>query len=101
MFILSLNDMRSGKIEHLTTVCQADTEKELLDLIEREKVHQYWEEFDPGRGTDPNAFDYIPPKKWSKCFRKGGPLEWFNPPYVNRMRDHIWQPPMPVHISKL
>jgi len=62
MYILKLNDMRSSQVETLTTVARADTKEELEALMDREKVESY---------RDDN---------WWKTYRKGGPLEWFNPP---------------------
>lgn len=63
MWILQLNDMRSPKIEILTTVCRAETREELEALIARERVEFYRD------------------GPWGKQFRRGGILEWFNPPY--------------------
>lgn len=62
-WFLRLNDMRSSKIEYSEVVCWAETEQELADLLEREKVEGY----DDG--------------KWGKSFRQGGPLEWYNQPF--------------------
>jgi len=65
MFVLCLNDMRGPKVEVLSPVCCAESAEELVRLMEREKSEPY----DDGR--------------WRKAFRKGGPLEWYNRPYVN------------------
>lgn len=62
-WILRLNDMRSPKIEILSSAARANTREELLVFIERERVATYRD----GR--------------WSKSFRQGGPLEWFNLPF--------------------
>jgi hypothetical protein len=64
MWILQLNDMRMPKVEMMDAVARADTKEELLSLLEREKVEPYSDD------------------RWGKVFRKGGPLEWFNPPFV-------------------
>lgn len=65
MWILRLNDMRSPKIEMLTTVCRSDSFEALADLLVREKVEHYMDD------------------RWGKVFRRGGPLEWFNEPFEN------------------
>ena len=65
MFILQLNDMRHPKAEIKTPVFRAETHKELIDFLAREVVKPY---------RDING-----PLEWLKNFRKGGPLEWFNP----------------------
>jgi len=62
--------MRSPKIEYLNNVCRAETKEALKAFIEREKVEGYSD------GEAENSFN----RKWGKSFRKGGPLEWFNPP---------------------
>ncbi len=66
LWLLQLNDMRSAQIEQLTAVCRAESFDELTAFIARERA--------PEPYTD---------GKWSKRFRKGGPLEWFNPPLGN------------------
>lgn len=67
MWVLLLNDMRSSKIEILCPVVRAETKQELLDFLAREKVPAYRDD------------------GWSKNYRQGGPLEWFNPPWgINR-----------------
>ncbi len=62
MWILRLNDMRTPKIEIMQSVVRAETKEEIASFIENETVERY---------TDDN---------WDKSFRKGGILEWFNPP---------------------
>lgn len=64
MWILQLNDMRSSKIEQLTTICRSENKEDLTILISRELVEPY---------RDGN---------WYKVFRQGGFLEWFNPPDI-------------------
>lgn len=64
MWVLCLNDMRSAKVEYLTPVARAATRDGLSELLEREKVEPYRD------------------GQWGKEFRHGGPLEWFNPPYL-------------------
>lgn len=68
-FVLVLNDMRSPKIEIVRPAVRADTPEELVAFMERERVEPYREPTGYLDGT------------WYKVFRKGGPLEWFNPPF--------------------
>lgn len=63
MWILCLNDMRAPQVEILRPVCRAETREQLDDFIERERVASY---------SDGH---------WNKNYRRGGPLEWFNPPW--------------------
>lgn len=67
MWVLSLNDMRNSNVENLTPVAKSATKEELIDFMEREKCEPYVDEV--------NGY------RWSKVFRKDGPLEWMNPPY--------------------
>jgi hypothetical protein len=70
MFVLSLNDMRSPKFEQRQYVARATTMKELEAFLERERVDVYQDVVDEPDGV----------KTYSKSFRRGGLLEWFNPP---------------------
>jgi hypothetical protein len=63
VWLLQLNDMRSAQIEALTAVCRASSMDALNQLIARERAPEPYMD-----------------GKWSKRFRAGGPLEWFNPP---------------------
>jgi len=69
-WVLRLNDMRSSNYETLTPVCYADTQEELQELVEAEKVDHYSDEH------------------WVKGFKRGGPLEWFNPPSDSFQSEH-------------
>lgn len=62
IYILMLNDMRAPNIETLATVAWSDDAEALKDLVARERVTLYKD----GR--------------YSKSFRKDGPLEWYNVP---------------------
>lgn len=63
MWILSLSSMTWPKYENsLQQVAWAETREELEALVERERVEPYKDD------------------EFSKNFRKGGPLEMFNPP---------------------
>jgi hypothetical protein len=58
-----MNDMRSSHVEDLEPICSADSREKLEKLVSDERV------------------DYYRDGQWSKNYRKGGPLEWYNPPY--------------------
>ena len=89
-FVLLLNDMRAQKTEVLTPVCRASTREALLTLLNRERVAQY---ADVGPHHIAHTTDAVAQifggtvveereeYCWTKSFRKGGPLEWFNPPW--------------------
>lgn len=64
LFALMLNDMRASKIEIKHIVAVSELRSELEHLVASETVEPY---------SDGN---------WGKSFRRGGPLEWCNPPYV-------------------
>jgi len=61
MFVLQLNPM-TANAERVIPVVRAETQQELLDLLERERVDPW---------TDGH---------WHKVFRKGGLLEMYNSP---------------------
>lgn len=71
MWILRLNDMRSPKIEYMTEICRANTKEELVQFLESERVECY-------------TIDH-----WVKEFRRGGPLEWYNPPAFDNPFIHV------------
>jgi len=75
MYVLQLNNMRDSNIEILQPVARANTEEELQAFLDREKVDVYFEQ---NSGI-----------KWRKSFRKGGPLEWFNPPFESDIAYHF------------
>ena len=68
MFVLQLNPMRSNA-ENVVPVVRAETEQRLRDFLANETVESYVDE----GSAHP----------WHKAFRKGGPLEWYNPPNEN------------------
>jgi len=70
MFVLVLNDMRMPQIEMVEPVARAETKEALVAFVGREAVEPYQE---PGENTYGKV-------TWTKNFRKGGPLEWYNPP---------------------
>lgn len=74
MFILFLNDVRSPKVGDMTAVCRSETKQALKDLIARETAAPYRDRVAP-----PGTPSYV----YVKSFRKGGPLEWYNPPSDN------------------
>lgn len=93
MWVLMLNDMRSSNIENLQPVFRAETKEKLKEFIEKEKVEHYTDDgtrilqhtTDMLAGTTEINNGY----KWQKCFRKDGPLEWFNKPYEYDENKHF------------
>lgn len=84
--VLRLNDMRGPKFEVLTQVCTG-TRRQLEELVSRETVPGYRD------------------GQWSKTFRAGGPLEWFNRPMAHDP-DTYFAPvdldsTLPPHVSTL
>ena len=73
MWVLMLNHMRDAKIEMRQPITRADTKEELIAFLAREKCEPYSE---PGEGCYGSM-------TWHKSHRKGGPLEWHNPPSPN------------------
>jgi len=71
VWILFMNDMRFAHSEDLAPVARAETKEELVAFVESQKVAAY-------KGTGPNAYEdnYT----YNKCFKQGGPLEWYNEP---------------------
>jgi len=64
IFSLHLNDMRSSKIEILNTVAVACSEQRLRDFMEEHLAEEPYRD-----------------EHWSKVFKKGSPLEWYNKPW--------------------
>lgn len=62
LFVLLANRMTHAHVEQMSVVCYAETEQELVDLLDKELVEPYRD------------------GQWAKTFRKGGPLEWYNRP---------------------
>lgn len=88
MFILTLNDMRHPHFEDLTPVACAETTDALIAFVQRERVESYVDQGEHHivHDTDVSAQmigPWVEPKPgyaWSKCFKRGGPLEWYNDP---------------------
>lgn len=80
MWVLLLNDMRSSKIEILEPVYRAETKEALKAFVESQKVPGYktpMERFADGpKGIGSEKVIH----NFSKGFKQGGPLEWFNAP---------------------
>jgi hypothetical protein len=57
--------MRSPKIEMMDAFARAESKEALVSFVNNEKTSPYGEE------------------KWQKFFKKGGPLEWCNPPSID------------------
>ena len=85
MYTLMLNKMASGWSEELTPVAKAETVEELIHFVASERVPDY---HDPIENPLPDTPGCQHPKYWHKCFRKGGPLEWFNPPSDYNVNRH-------------
>ena len=66
-WFLRLNDMRDCKIEYSNVVCWAETEQELLDLLEGEKVKTYKDD------------------RWDKSYRQG--VHWSGTTSRTRVTD--------------
>jgi hypothetical protein len=62
LYGLVLNPMR-GRTEEQRFLAASDSRDELVALLKAERVEPYKDE------------------NWHRVYRKGGPLEWFNPPW--------------------
>lgn len=62
LFALVLNPMQD-RAEAQSLIAFSESKEELTTLLRDELVEPYKDE------------------NWRKTYRKGGPLEWFNPPY--------------------
>lgn len=80
MWLLFLHDMRSDKPGEVKAVCRAESKVDLVNLICRETVAPYADFKDEYPGGGPGT--------WHKSFRKGGPLEWCDPPDPAYERGH-------------
>lgn len=76
-WVVLLNDMRSANFENVQPVACAETREELEAFVEGQRVKVYQ---DDGGGPG-KCGHYGTSAYWGKSFCKGGPLEWFNPPY--------------------
>lgn len=70
-WVLQLNRVTMAHVEDLIPACRANSKEELKAFLEREKVEPYRD------------------GQWGKNFRKGGPLEWFNPPWPHDEDRHF------------
>ena len=70
-WVLTLNPMM-GKTEDREAVAWAPSKEALQAYIDRERVETYVDDGESAFSGEPSQF--------TKHFRKGGPLEWFNPP---------------------
>ncbi len=73
MWVLYLNPMRD-RTEARHPICRAETREALEAFLARETVEPYTDE-------EPDLYFPSGVKRWSKVFRKGGPIEWYNPPF--------------------
>ena len=75
-WVVLLNDMRSANYENLGPCGCAETRQELEKFVQGQRVETYQDDDGrPGKCGHCGTSEY-----WEKSFRKGGPLEWFNPP---------------------
>jgi hypothetical protein len=70
VYVLVLNPMR-GRTEEQRMVAASDNKTELQAFLDAERVEPY---------RDTGTSEFGGATVWSKVFREGGPLEWFNPP---------------------
>ena len=70
VFKLILNDMRAPKVEHCTIVAVSDDYKRLVQWHNQQVAPQAWRD---GR--------------WSKTYKKGSDLEWYNIPESTVVND--------------
>ena len=59
----SYPDPKTSQVETMDAIARAETKEELEQFMENEKVDSYKD------------------GQWVKAFRRGGPLEWYNPPW--------------------
>lgn len=71
MWVLQLNMMRN-RTESRTAVAFSESKEKLEAFVAGERVEPYGDEGFSDFGGHGTTFQ--------KVFRKGGPLEWFNPP---------------------
>jgi hypothetical protein len=75
MWLLYLNPMQ-GNSENKALIGRAETKTELEQYLASERVEPY----DDGEGEGTVEYGRFIPGTWHKVYRKGGPLEWYNPP---------------------
>jgi hypothetical protein len=73
MWVLQLNSIYS-RCEEREILFRAETREELIAFLNREKVEPYTESGPGGYGNEGGVCEF------NKSYRKGGPLENFNPP---------------------
>lgn len=85
MWVLMLNDMRNSKIEILTTVIRSETKEALKEFVNSQKVDSYIDAAEHithhTTGFLAGTTDHKGSYSYHKSFKKGGILEWYNPPY--------------------
>lgn len=92
MWVLLLNDMRSSQIQNLQPVFRAETKEALKAFVQSQIVEPYRTQ---GERVLHHTTDFIAGTTeinkeytWSKCFKHGGPLEWFNKPMDYAEHEH-------------
>ncbi len=81
MWLLFLHDIRDPKAGSVKALFRSETREELQALVARETVAPYKEAIEHVWGKD-----QVPTH--IKSFRKGGPLEWYDPPTLEHDRGH-------------
>jgi hypothetical protein len=84
MWILQLNPITSNA-ENIVPVYRAETKEELEALLARETAGEEYTDVEEENRRDPAW----PPNHWRKHYKRGGPLEWFNPPGPDGV---VWYP---------
>jgi len=80
MYMLALNDMRGAHVEQVQPIFRADTKEALKVFVGSQLVPPYEDVQARERMDEDGVMQVHDTYSWSKIFRKGGPLEWCNPP---------------------
>lgn len=73
IYQLVLNRMTAPKIEHSEIVAFSYDKQKLIDWYNSEKTESWQDD------------------QWRKSFKKGSPLEWFNPSFESLEQNHYGQ----------
>jgi len=78
IYVLMLNPMR-GKMEEQRMIAASENKLDLENILQVERIEPYSTRCMGGYGVE---------QDFTKVFRIGGKLEWFNPPQVESGADH-------------
>ena len=81
-FILRMNPMR-GRAEDIKIIIASLERERVVNFYNEQLVEPYTEEGSPSFPVHGDKY------LWRKTFKKGGPLEWFNPIDLNKV-DHAF-----------